>query len=175
MNWSTEPTCCVWDDCVQGDLLLMLTSVTVLRAKTVPQTIVASLAAFWPGCSLQAPFTPNICNVNPNLAGIVSAKFWHPKLATSATHAPCLIIQWEWKIYNVKTSKGYSLRAVPEIILGGGTFFFRTLHPQDTHGVRAPRPPGHVRALINLPHYGSNMPWPPGQVTPPPPTPRTHC
>ena len=61
------------------------------------------------------------------------------------------------------------LRAVPEIILGGGTFFFRPLHPQDTHGVRAPRPPGHVSALINLPHYGSNTPWPPGQVTPPPP------
>ena len=67
------------------------------------------------------------------------------------------------------------IRAVPEIILGGGTFFFRPLHPQDTHGVRAPRPPGHVSALINLPHYGSNTPWPPGQVTSPPPTPRTHC
>ena len=50
------------------------------------------------------------------------------------------------------------LRAVPEIILGGGTFFFRPLHPQATHGVRAPRPPGHASALINLPHYGSNMP-----------------
>ena len=49
------------------------------------------------------------------------------------------------------------LRAVPETILGGGAlFFFRPLHPQDTHGVRAPRPPGHVSALINLPHYGSN-------------------
>ena len=58
---------------------------------------------------------------------------------------------------------------------GWATFFFRPLHPQDTHGVRAPRPPGHVCALINPPHYGSNMPWPPGQVTPPPPTPRTHC
>ena len=67
------------------------------------------------------------------------------------------------------------LRAVPEIILGGATFFFRPLHPQETQGVRAPRPPGHVSALINPPHYGSNMPWPPGQVTPPPPTPRTHC
>ena len=52
---------------------------------------------------------------------------------------------------------------------GGATFFFRPLHPQDTHGVRAPRPPGHVSALINPPHYGSNMPWPPGQVTPHPP------
>ena len=57
----------------------------------------------------------------------------------------------------------------------GGTFFFRPLHPQDTHGVRAPRPPGHVSALINLPHYGSNTSWPQGQVTYPPPTPRTHC
>ena len=70
-----------------------------------------------------------------------------------------------------------NVRAVPEIILmqGGGwaTFFFRPLHPQDTHGVRAPRPPGHVSALINLPHYGSNTPWSPGQVTSPPPTPRS--
>ena len=68
-------------------------------------------------------------------------------------------------------------RAVPEIILGGGVshIFFRPLHPQDTQGVRAPRPPGHINALIKPPHCGSNMPWPPGQVTPPPPTPRTHC
>ena len=54
-----------------------------------------------------------------------------------------------------------NLRAVPEIILRGGTSFFRPLHPQDKHGVRAPRPPGHVSVLINPPHYGSNMPWPP--------------
>ena len=40
----------------------------------------------------------------------------------------------------------------------GPLFFFRPLHPQDTHGVRAPRPPGHVSALIDPPHYGSNMP-----------------
>ena len=40
----------------------------------------------------------------------------------------------------------------------GGTFFFRPLHPQDTQGVGAPRPPGHVSALIKPPHYGSNMP-----------------
>ena len=31
----------------------------------------------------------------------------------------------------------------------GGALFFRPLHTQDTHGVRAPRPPGHVSALIN--------------------------
>ena len=66
------------------------------------------------------------------------------------------------------------LRAVPEIILGGAAFFFRPLHPQDTHGVRAPQPPGHVSALINLPHYESNMPWPPGQVTLHPPLPLGH-
>ena len=42
------------------------------------------------------------------------------------------------------------LRAVPEIILRGGLHVsFRPLHPQDTHRVRAPRPPGHVSALIN--------------------------
>ena len=45
----------------------------------------------------------------------------------------------------------------------GAHIFFRPLHPQDTHGVRAPRPPGHVSALINPPHYGSNMPSPPGR------------
>ena len=69
------------------------------------------------------------------------------------------------------------LRAVPEIILRGGgvgRIFFRPLHPQDTQGIRASRPPGHVSALINPPHYGSNMPWPPGQVTPPPPPPLGH-
>ena len=41
----------------------------------------------------------------------------------------------------------FGLRAVPEIILGGALFFFQT-----------PPPPGHVSALINPPHYGSNMP-----------------
>ena len=78
----------------------------------------------------------------------------HLELAGSVNHKQCGL-----------------LRAVPEIILGGGTFFFRPLHPQDTHGVRAPRPPGHVSALINPPHYGANMPWPPGQVTLYPPHP----
>ena len=57
----------------------------------------------------------------------------------------------------------------------GGTFFFRPLHPQDTHGVRAPQPPGHVSALINPPHYVSNTPWPPGQVTLHPLIPETCC
>ena len=66
------------------------------------------------------------------------------------------------------------LRAVPEIILGGAHFCFRPLHPQDTHGVRAPRPPGHVSALINPPYYRSNMPWPPGEVTPHPTPPLGH-
>ena len=63
------------------------------------------------------------------------------------------------------------LRAVPEIILrevGWTALFFRPLHPEDKHGVRALRPPGHASALVNPPHYGSNMPWPPGQVTPHP-------
>ena len=40
----------------------------------------------------------------------------------------------------------------------GAHFFSRHFHPQDTHGVGAPRPPGHVSALINPPHYGSNTP-----------------
>ena len=41
-----------------------------------------------------------------------------------------------------------SIRAVPEIILGGA-FFFRPLHPQDTHGVTAPRPSGHPRPTMD--------------------------
>ena len=92
-------------------------------------------------------------------------------------HIQC--IKWlgkcrPWKHCHTKLANN-RIRAVPEIILGEATFFFRPLHPQDTQGVRAPRPPGHVSALIKPPHHGSNMPWPPGQVTPPPPTPRTHC
>ena len=68
------------------------------------------------------------------------------------------------------------VRAVPEIILGGATFFFQTPPPPGhTWSQSPPRPPEHVSALINLPHYGSNTPWPPGQVTSPPSTPRTHC
>ena len=58
----------------------------------------------------------------------------------------------------------------------GGTFFFQTPpSPGHTWSRSPPRPPGHVSALINLPHYGSNTSGPPGQVTSPPPTPRTHC
>ena len=38
------------------------------------------------------------------------------------------------------------------------TFFSDPSTPQDTHGVRAPRPPGQISALINPPHYGANMP-----------------
>ena len=81
----------------------------------------------------------------------------------------------EQSLSEVLVIKETYIRAVPEIILGGAHFFFRPLHPQDTQGVRAPRPSGHVSALINPPHYGSNMPWPPGQVIPPPPTSQTHC
>ena len=68
------------------------------------------------------------------------------------------------------------LRAVPEIILGGGTFFFRSLHPQDTHGVRAPRPAGQF-CEPDPPSPGHAPLWikyaltPPGQVNPPPPGP----
>ena len=75
------------------------------------------------------------------------------------------------------TGDWLSIRDVPEIILGG-TFFFQTPPPPGHTWSQSPppRPPGHVSALINLPHHGSNTPWPPGQVTSPPhPTPRTHC
>ena len=52
---------------------------------------------------------------------------------------------------------------------GGGHFFLQTSPPPgQTWSQSPPRPPGHVSALINTPHYGANMPWPPGQVTPNP-------
>ena len=59
------------------------------------------------------------------------------------------------------------MRAVPE--LSWGAHFSDPSTPR-THMESEPPPqlPGHVSALINLPHYGSNMPWPPRQVTPPP-------
>ena len=60
------------------------------------------------------------------------------------------------------------LRAVPEIILGGATFFSDPSTPRTNMESEPPWPPGHVSALINPPHYGSNMLWPPGQVIPPP-------
>ena len=41
-------------------------------------------------------------------------------------------------------------------------------------GSEPPPTPGHVSALINPPHYGSNMPWPPDKLLPTPP-PWTHC
>ena len=66
-----------------------------------------------------------------------------------------------------ESSKGCS-RNYPR----GARFFFQTPPTPRTHmESEPPRPPGHVSALINPPHYGSNMPWPPGQVTPPPPHP----
>ena len=73
------------------------------------------------------------------------------------------------------------IRAVPEIILGGGKFFFWPLHPQDTHGVRTPwptgqfcepdpPPPGHVSALINpCPTVDQMRLEPQDKLTPPTP------
>ena len=80
-----------------------------------------------------------------------------------------------WKGHFKKCFDG--LRAVPELNYpqGGAQFFSDPSIPRARTNMDSeppPRPPGHVSALINPPHYGSNMPWPPGQVTP---TPRTHC
>ena len=62
---------------------------------------------------------------------------------------------------------------------GGGegpALFSDPSTPRTSIESERPTPRTHLRALINPPHYGSNMPWPPGQVTlPPPPTPRTRC
>ena len=63
---------------------------------------------------------------------------------------------------------------------GVATFFSDPSTPRTHMESEPPRPPGHISALINLPHYGSNTPWPPGQVTSPPlrhivnKTPSTH-
>ena len=53
----------------------------------------------------------------------------------------------------------------------GGAFFFQTPPPPGhtwSQSAPPPRPSGHVSASINQPHYGSNTPWLPGQVTPHP-------
>ena len=57
----------------------------------------------------------------------------------------------------------------------GGAHFFRPLHPQDTHGVRGPRPPGHVSVLINLAPLWIKYALTPRTSYSPSPTPRTHC
>ena len=64
-----------------------------------------------------------------------------------ATH---FVWRGAWLSTSWRSASSYCriVRAVPEIILGAA-FFFRPLHLQDTHGVGAPRPPGHVSALIN--------------------------
>ena len=66
----------------------------------------------------------------------ISTVFVEPLLHSSHTDAHFIMGV-------LATATGGRLRAVPEIILGGA-FFFRFLHPQDKHGVRAPRPPRHV-------------------------------
>ena len=75
--------------------------------------------------------------------------------------------QEEWKkrlkLEDKLESKGCS-RKYPR---GGPHFFSDPSTPRTHMESESPRPPGHVSALINLPHYGSNTPWPPGQVTSP--------
>ena len=67
------------------------------------------------------------------------------------------------------------IRAIPEIILGGGPTFFQTPPPPGhTWESEPPRPPGHVNALINPPRCGSNTPWPPRDKLPPTPPPLGH-
>ena len=80
---------------------------------------------------------------------------------------PCFCGPGESFWQSSKTSNQMGTKGCSRNYPQGGlaTFFFRPLHPQDKHGMRAPWPPGHVSALINPPHYGSNMPWPAGQVT----------
>ena len=62
------------------------------------------------------------------------------------------------------SSKGCS-RNYPQGV--GCIFFFRPLHPQDTHGVGVPQPSGHVSALINPRPLWIKYALTPGQVTPP--------
>ena len=84
-----------------------------------------------------------------------------------------LVCHWYCKGFGVPLpttsfNNSKEVRAVPDFILRGGHIFFQT-----------PQPPGHAwsqssptprtrKCLINPPYYGSNMPWPPGQVTHPP-------
>ena len=62
----------------------------------------------------------------------------------------------------------HNVRAVPEIIMGAA-FFSDPLHPQDSHGVRAPRPPGHVSALISPAPLWIKYALTPRTTYPPPP------
>ena len=63
---------------------------------------------------------------------------------------------------SVLLARAGPLRAVPEIILRGGgmghIFFSDPSIPRTHMESEPPDPRGHVSALINLPHYGSNTP-----------------
>ena len=65
-----------------------------------------------------------------------------------------------------------NLRAVPEIILGGGGAFFFPDHSSPEHiwSQSPPQPSGYVSALINPPTMDQICLDPPGQVTPPHPS-----
>ena len=70
----------------------------------------------------------------------------------------------------------YSLGLFQKLSSGGAHFFFRPLHPQDIHGVRAPRPLGHVSALkLIRPTMDQICLDSPRTSYPSTPTPRTHC
>ena len=108
------------------------------------------------------------CYRKPDLPYVKCDNLWTQwvQLSPRAT-TECFLLQhvntnpcWDTKVRN-RTTVSIPWGLFQKLSSGGALFFSRPLHPQDTHGVRAPRPPGHVSALINPPHYGSNMPWPP--------------
>ena len=141
---------------------------------TPPQTTWSTTWCVWRLCTFPLPSVAVLYKYG-RLLGL-SVPDMRPYGGLVHIQVVCVVGCWSGCLQNCLVAHGAfcnnsaTVRAVPQIILGG-TFFFRPLHPQDKHGVRASWLPGHVSALINLPHYGSNMPWPPGQVTPHPPHP----
>ena len=105
--------------------------------------------------SIDVPFLTSCCSssihhqVQHALVVVwVLVQLWGLSLCTASSCTILLQCQY---------SNLIMLRTVPEIILRGAHFFQTPPPPGETWS-QPPRPPGHVSALINPPHYGSNTP-----------------
>ena len=88
--------------------------------------------------------------------------------ANSGAYSICTVVE---KLHTGKSLSGTLLRrrgapiflsrlGLFQKLSSGGELFFSDPSTPRTHmeSEPPPRPPGHVSALINLPHYGSNTP-----------------
>ena len=97
------------------------------------------------------------------------------KLRISSVLSHCDIRSF-WEHVVLVNTLGTWLGLFQKLSSGGGAHFLSDPSTPRTHNEsQLPDPQDTVSALINPPHYRWNMPWPPGQVTSPPPTPWTHC